>query len=103
MCLRTVEGPTGRSWMGRRNIGGPAEKSWTGQGTLEGGPGWVEGPSWRSGMSRVPSLRSGTSRETLDEVRNESRKPRGGPGGVEGPLRMFGTGRGTLEEVWDWS
>ena len=57
----------------------------------------------RLGTLVGPAERSGTGRETLDEVQNESREPRGGSGGVGGPSRMFGTSRGILGEVWDGS
>ena len=35
------------------------------------------------------------------EVRDESEDPRGGPALVGGPALRYGTGRGTLVEVWD--
>ena len=37
----------------------------------------------------------------ISEVRDGSADPRGGPGRVEALLGWSGTGRGTLEKVWD--
>ena len=40
---------------------------------------------------------------TLAEVRDWVEDPQGGPRRVWGPSGRSGTGRGTLEEVWDGS
>ena len=46
---------------------------------------------------------SGTGRETLGKVRDESWDPRGGPGRVGRHSGWSWMNRGTLGEVWDGS
>ena len=54
-------------------------------------------------MGQGTSLRSGSGRETLGEVRDRFGEPQKDPFWVGGPSQMFWTGRGTLREVRDRS
>ena len=60
-----------------------------GSGELCRGPGWIGGPS----------RRTGTGRELLESPGTGWGNHRGGPGWVVGLSRRFGTGLGTLREV----
>ena len=74
-----------------------------GSGDLWAGLGRVEGPSLRSGTSRGKLQEVRDSLQILRQVRDGSRDPPGGLGRVEGHLGRSGTGRGTLGEVRDKS
>ena len=104
-----IEGPLGRSWMGR----GTLPEVWTvryGSGTIEmcgtgwgilpevwkrlgelwGGPGRDGGPSGKSGQVGGPSGRSGTCHGNLEEVQNELGYPPEVQAGLGDPPIGFG-------------
>ena len=106
--LGMVGRPMGKSEMGWETL----REVRDGSGDPREGPGQVGRPLGRSGMGRgtLEKVRDGSEesrgglrwvRGTLGEVCDRSGVFWGGPERAGGPSRTFGTGWGTLGEVWD--
>ena len=122
-------GPSGRSWMSQRTLSRSGTSRETNGEVRDGsgdplgslgqvgvrrrGPERIAVPRGSTRRSGGPPERSGTSWETLGEVRVGTCYPRAGsgrvedppkgPGRVRGPSERSGTCRGTLGEVQDVS